>query len=74
MGLDTFFLLGTMLTTTAISALWYFYDRRDSRLCDRQRLRHVYRCIKCGRLYDRRGQREVATCPDCGFANDRLRF
>lgn len=74
MGFGTFFFAAIMLATTVIGALWFFYDRRDRKLCDRQRFRHVYRCIKCGRLYERRGQREVATCPDCGFANDRLRF
>ncbi len=65
------YILGGM---TAILGLWLYYDRRDRILCDRQRFRHVYRCIKCGRLYERRGQREVAPCPDCDYANDRLRF
>ncbi len=57
-----------------VATLWYYYDRLDRQVCDRNRFRHVYRCIKCGRLYERRGQREVAPCPDCRFPNDRLRF
>ncbi|MBN1403801.1 MAG: hydrogenase nickel incorporation protein HypA [Opitutales bacterium] len=67
----TAYILGGM---SVVFALWLYYDRRDRILCDRQRFRHAYRCIKCGELYDRRGQREVAPCPKCGFANDRLRF
>jgi rRNA maturation endonuclease Nob1 len=74
MALSTFFPAFTTLATLVIGVMWFLYDRRDRRICDRQRFRHAYRCIKCGRIYERRGQREVATCPDCGFANDRLRF
>ena len=72
--LDAFFLITIVISLGIIVALWLYYDRQDGKLCDRQRFRHVYRCIKCGRLYERRGQREVAPCPDCGFSNDRLRF
>jgi hypothetical protein len=73
-SLNAFFLAAIIIPMAVIIALWIYYDRLDSKLCDRQRVRHIYRCIKCGKLYDRRGHREVAPCPDCGFTNDRLRF
>lgn len=73
-SLNLFFLITLTASMLVIGALWFYYDRRDRKLYDRQRIRHVYRCIKCGRLYERRGNREVAPCPDCGFSNDRLRF
>ena len=73
-SLDVFFLVWILTIMFVIAGLWIYYDRMDRKFCDRQRFRHVYRCVKCGRLYERRGQREVAPCPYCGFANDRLRF
>ena len=73
-SLNVLFLIVLLIPMGVIFGLWVYYDRTDRKLCDRQRFRHVYRCIKCGRLYDRRGQREVAPCPDCGYSNDRLRF
>jgi len=73
-SLSVFFMTVTIFSRAVRIGLWIYYDRLDSKLCDRQRVRHVYRCIKCGKLYDRRGHREVAPCPDCGFTNDRLRF
>jgi len=73
-SLGAFFLTIILVAMAVIAGLWLYYDRLDCKFCDRQRVRHVYRCIKCGRLYDRRGHREVAPCPDCGFTNDRLRF
>jgi ribosomal protein L37AE/L43A len=73
-SLSTFLFLATIVTFGVITGLWVYYERQDARLGERQRVRHAYKCIKCGRLYERRGQREVAPCPDCGFANDRLRF
>ena len=73
-SLDVFFLFWILIAMSVIAGLWFYYDRMDRKFSDRQRFRHVYRCVKCGRLYERRGQREVAPCPYCGFANDRLRF
>ena len=73
-SINAFFMVYLVSGMGGILGLWLYCDRRDRKFCDRQRFRHVYRCIKCGKLYERRGTREVAPCPDCGFANDRLRF
>lgn len=55
-------------------SLWTYYDRRDKVYYDRQRLRHVHHCAKCGQLYcSGKGQR-AASCPECGMTNPRLHF
>ena len=74
MNTGSILLVNILIGMGVVAVLWYFYDRRDSKLYDRQRVRHAYRCIKCGKLYERRGRRDIARCPDCGFPNDRLRF
>jgi hypothetical protein len=54
--------------------LWLFYDRRDRQYYDRQRLRSVHHCVKCGTLYATRETSGTAACPKCGFKNPSLRF
>lgn len=55
-------------------SLWSYYDRRDKHYYDRQRLRHVHHCIKCGKLYCSGESERASPCPQCGFANQRLHF
>lgn len=54
--------------------IWLYYDRRDRQYYDRQRLRHVHHCVKCGKLYTSADLDQVADCPSCGFNNPSLRF
>ena len=56
------------------AGVWLYYDRRDHLYYDRQRLRHVHHCVKCGALYATREEGESEACPDCGFENASLRF
>jgi Zn ribbon nucleic-acid-binding protein len=55
------------------AVVWLYYDRRDRLFYDRQRLRHVHHCVKCGHLYTS-AEAGVAECPSCGFENASLRF
>ena len=55
-------------------AVWIFYDRRDRLFYDRQRMRHVHHCVKCGTLYASRNSEDGEECPKCGFKNASLRF
>jgi len=54
--------------------LWLYYDRRDRQFYDRQRIRHVYHCVKCDLLFSSRNPDQVDNCPRCGFENASLRF
>lgn len=54
--------------------VWLYYDRRDRLYYDRQRLRHVHHCVKCGKLYTSANDEDAAPCPACGFNNTSLRF
>ena len=54
--------------------VWIYYDRRDRQFYDRQRIRHIHHCVKCGRLYASMISGEGEECPDCGFRNASLRF
>ena len=65
-----FLLIGMVFFIT----LWLYYDRRDKIFYDRQRLRHVHHCVKCGNLYATRNGSENTACPECGFENPSLRF
>ena len=60
-------LLGFML-------LWLYYDRRDKRYYDKQRVRRSYFCVRCECLYSSGQRTEVVPCPKCGFKNSPLRF
>ena len=55
-------------------AVWLYYDLRDHNFYDRQRLRHVHHCVKCGTLYATRDGQDNDNCPKCGFRNASLRF
>lgn len=66
----TGFLVAGLLFFTVV---WLYYDRRDRLFYDRQRLRHVYHCLKCDHLYTSARQ-GVVNCPSCGFENSSLRF
>ncbi|MGA1204957.1 MAG: hydrogenase nickel incorporation protein HypA [Opitutales bacterium] len=55
-------------------AVWIFYDRRDRQFYDRQRIRHVHHCVRCGTLYAARDPEGGDNCPSCGFKNAALRF
>ena len=68
------FVTGFLVTGLLFFALvWIYYDRRDHNYYDRQRLRHVHHCVKCGHLYASRNSGGEA-CPQCGFKNASLRF
>jgi hypothetical protein len=73
-GIDSFvsgFLVAGLIFFTVI---WLYYDRRDRLYYDRQRLRNVHHCVKCGKLYTSTAGDRVADCPSCGFKNASLRF
>lgn len=57
-----------------VFGLWFFYDRRDRSLYDRERDQHAYHCTRCGALYSGHSPDGMATCPQCEFRNVRLRF
>ena len=72
-GFDTFvtgFLVTGLLFFVGV---WFYYDRRDRLFYDRQRLRRIHHCVKCGTLYASREAREKAECPEFGFRNPSLR-
>jgi hypothetical protein len=55
--------------------LWLYYDARDRRYYDQQRVRHVHFCVRCNQLYGSRcGHDATAPCPHCGHAATPLRF
>lgn len=54
--------------------LWIYFDRRDRRFYDSQRIRHVHHCVKCGKVYASRNGSDDDACPECGFVNPALRF
>jgi DNA-directed RNA polymerase subunit RPC12/RpoP len=55
--------------------VWLYYDRRDRLYYDRQRIRHIHHCVKCGMLYTTAEEaNQLAACPGCGFRNVSLRF
>ena len=59
---------------TTIFGLWFFYDRRDKRLYEAERIRVVFHCLKCGQLFTEKKETEVARCTRCGYENSRIRF
>lgn len=73
-SLDTLVILFLSSGMLLIFLLWFYYDRRDCRLYDRQRISHVYYCVRCGHLYESKDPSEVCDCPKCSFRNGRLRF
>jgi hypothetical protein len=73
-GIDSF-VSGFIVTGLVFFMLiWLYYDRRDRQYYDRQRLRHVHHCVKCGMLYTSADLDQSADCPSCGFKNPSLRF
>lgn len=73
-GFDAF-VIGFLVTGLLFFVLvWLYYDRRDRLFYDRQRLRRVHHCVKCGKLYASRDGGEQVDCPACGFRNPSLRF
>ena len=69
------FVIGFLVTGLLFFvAVWMFYDRRDRQFYDRQRIRHVHHCVKCGTLYATRDRESGDKCPQCGFKNAALRF
>jgi hypothetical protein len=55
-------------------SLWLYYDRRDKIYYDRQRIRHIHHCVKCGTLYSTHEEKRQMPCPACGFGNPPLHF
>jgi len=73
-GIETLVLCFLLMGLACFMVLWLYYDKRDKTYYDRQRLRHVHHCVKCGNLYVSRKVQEPQPCPTCGFRNPALRF
>ncbi len=71
---ELFILLYLCTGIATIFGLWFYYDRRDKRLYEAERIRVVFHCLKCGQLFTEKKQAEVAECPRCGYENSRIRF
>ena len=69
-----FFTLFLMIGLLLVFFLWLYYDRRDRRLYEDQRLRKTFHCIRCDTLYAAPSQQQEQPCPRCGFRNASLRF
>ncbi len=69
-----FFVSLLMAGMLFVSALWFYYDRRDRNLYEAERLRRTFHCIRCGALYTAPLGRIEVNCPHCDFKNTSLRF
>jgi hypothetical protein len=74
LGFSTFVISFLITGLLFFVVLWIYYDRRDRQYYDRQRMRHVHHCVKCGALYEIRDGSKSENCPNCGFKNASLRF
>ena len=73
-SLEFFATVFVMIGMVFFVFLWLFYDRRDRIYYDRQRLKHVHHCAKCGHLYTSRFSTGTAPCPNCELPNPPLHF
>jgi hypothetical protein len=73
-GIETFISAFLTIGLVFFALVWLYYDRRDRIYYDRQRIRHVHHCVKCGALYTTAERDKQAACPSCGFPNPSLRF
>lgn len=71
---ETFVIAFLIAGLVFFMAIWMYYDRRDQTYYDRQRVRHVHHCVKCGTLYTSREGGMPVPCPACAFRNPSLRF
>jgi len=70
-----FFVVGFLVSgLLGFSVLWLFYDRRDKRFYDRQRMSRSFLCVRCNTLYSSGLRTETVPCPKCGLKNAPLRF
>lgn len=63
-----------LLVVGPFAVLWFYCDRRDRNLYDRQRRKITFHCVRCDHLYTQKTGTELADCPKCGHQNVRLRF
>jgi DNA-directed RNA polymerase subunit RPC12/RpoP len=59
-----------------VTALWFFYDRRDRLSFEARRRQKVFHCIRCGGLYSviKANVSEGESCPDCDYKNYELSY
>ncbi|MGN0834810.1 MAG: hypothetical protein ACI4QA_03160 [Candidatus Spyradosoma sp.] len=81
--IETFFAAITALAVAAFLAVEFLNQRRERRTLDRERVRSVFCCTRCGKIYleptPKPGEPEPAddaalSCPHCGRKNFRMRF
>ncbi len=71
---SSFVFTGVTLGIALMMALWFYYDRRDQQIYERDHAQSLRHCLKCGRLYTAPRSQVSAVCPDCGFENSKLKF
>lgn len=74
LDVDVFFLLYLGAGFLLIFGLWLYYDQRDSKQHEAERMKVVYHCIKCGEIYTGSHTSIESQCPQCSFINGRLGF
>ncbi len=81
--IEAFFAAITVLAVAAFLVVEFWNQRRERKTLDRERVRSVYCCTRCGKIYleptPKRGAPEPADdaelpCPRCGRKNFRMRF
>lgn len=81
--IETFFAAITTLAVAVFLAVEFWNQRRERKTLDRERVRSVFCCTRCGKIYleppPNPGEPDPSDdaqqpCPRCGRKNLRMRF